>query len=240
MPRSRRRSPTRPGGRGTASKKRPRTAPSLLILECDPEKLPAEPTSFGEALESVVKGFVPRGRTIRVLAKTRPQLLADLGRLKTEVGHFQMVAIVAHSNVSGVSLTRDSAISWTALGQWLAPFSPRIVVLVACEAGRWIAAKPLFEGIPTLKELYGSPVLMNDLHAMGIRILIPYLLNGRRLRHEDLRAGQVANFLITRGIVLRRTRRDFRKPGVLAGVAWTVGEELLKAAVRQLDGIGRR
>jgi len=212
-------------------------APSLLILECDPEKLPAAPTSFGEALESVVKGFVPRGRTIRVLAKTQPQLLADLGRLKIEVSHFQMVAIVAHSNVSGVSLTRDSVVSWTALGQWLAPFFPRIVVLVACEAGRWIAAKPLFEGVPTLKELYASPVLVNDQQAACIRLLIPYLLSGHRLKNKDLRGAQIVNLLLTRGIVLRRTRRDFRQPGVLDGAAWTIGEELLKAALHRLGPV---
>lgn len=237
MPRSRQRSPVRSRGRGTSSKKRPTVGPSLLILECDPEKLPAEPTSFGEALESVAKGFFPRGRTIRVPAKTQPQLLADLGRLKTEVGNFQMVAIVAHSNVSEVSLTGDSAVSWMALGQWLAPFSPRIMVLVACEAGRWVASGSLFEGIPTLKELYASPVLVNDHQAACIKLLIPYFLSGRRLKDEDLRAGQIVNFLLTRGIVLRRTRRDFRTPGVLEGAAWTIGEEVLKAALRRLGEV---
>ena len=237
MPRSKRRSWTRPRGQGTSLKKRPKAAPSLLILECDPEKLPAEPTSFGEDLESVVKGFVPRGRPVRILAKTQSQLLADLGRLKTEVGHFQMVAIVAHSNASGVGLTADSAVSWEVLSSWLLPFAPKVVILVACEAGRWVAARALFEGIPTLKEVYGSPVLINDLQAAAIKLLVPYLLSGKRLTIEGLRMGQFVNFLVTRGIVLGRTRQDFQEPGVLEGLAWTAGEELLNRVFERLGTI---
>ncbi|MBI3825604.1 MAG: hypothetical protein HY294_06395 [Candidatus Rokubacteria bacterium] len=171
---------------------------------------------------------------MRILAKTRPQLLADLGRLKIEIGRFQMVAIVAHSNVSGVGLTADSAVSWEVLSHWLLPFSPKVVILVACEAGRWVAARALFEGIPTLKEVYGSPVLINDRQAAAIKLLVPYLLSSKRLTVEGLRMGQFVNFLLTRGIVLRRTRRDFREPGALEGPAWTAGEELLKAALEQL------
>lgn len=94
-------------------------------------------------------------------------------------------------------------------------------------------SKPLFEGVPTLKELYASPVLINDQQAACVKLLIPYLLGGRRLKDEDLRAGQVVNFLLTRGIVLRRTRRDFRTPGVLEGTIWAVGEELSKAVLQR-------
>jgi hypothetical protein len=226
----------RPRRRRTVSKKRLRAAPSLLILECDPERLPAQPASFAAELESLVKAFVPCARSVRVQAKVTSQLLADLARLKSEFENFKMVIVVAHSNAAEVMLAADASTSWEGLGRWLAPFSPRIVLLVACEAGRWVASQGLFENIASLKEVYGSPVLINDLQAAGIKILVPYLLSGRRLRREHLRAGQVLNFLLTRGIVLRRTRRDFREPGVLEGLAWTAGEELLKAALRrQLD-----
>jgi hypothetical protein len=151
-----------------------------------------------------------------------------------------MVAIVAHSNVSGVALTADGAVSWEVLSRWLLPFSPEVVILIACEAGRWVAAQALFEGIPTLKEVYGSPVLINDLQAVAIKLFVPYLLSGKRLTVEGLRMGQFVNFLLTRGIVLRRTRRDFRKPGVLEGLAWTAGEGLLKAALERLESMAHQ
>jgi hypothetical protein len=215
-------------------RKRPRTAASLLILECDPAKLPAQPRSFATDLESAVKVFAPSAPTVRVQGETVSGLLADLGRLKAEIGRFEIVAIVAHSNTRGVNLTADSATSWRVLAEWLAPFSPRTLILIACEAGRWVAAKPLFEGMPTLKELYASPVLVNDQQAACIKLLIPYLLVGRKLKDQDRRAAQLVNLRVTDGMMLRWTRRDFRKPGVLNGAAWTLGEELLRAALQRV------
>jgi len=234
MPRSRSTIRARPKSRRASPRKRPGAAASLLILECDPAKLPAQPRTFAADLESAARTLAPRARTFRVQAETRSGLLADLGRLRADVDRFGVVAMVAHSNATGVNLTADGAVSWRALAEWLAPFSPRTLVLVACEAGRWVAAEPLFEGIPSLKELYASPVLVNDQQAACIKLLIPHLLNGRRLRDQDRRAAQLVNFLLTRGIVLRRTRRDFRNPGVLEGAVWTIGEELAKAVLHRL------
>lgn len=88
MPRSRRMRQIRPQGRRALPNKRSGAATSLLILECDAAKLPAQPRSFGVVLESAVRVFAPRARTVRLQAETVSALLADLGRLKIEVGRF--------------------------------------------------------------------------------------------------------------------------------------------------------
>ena len=32
-------------------------------------------------------------------------------------------------------------------------------MLIACDAGRFLPSKAMFDGLPTLKELYGSPII---------------------------------------------------------------------------------
>lgn len=216
-----------------------RRKPSLLILECDPSTLAAQSSTVADDLEKIVKVLVPHAETVRVSGQSQQELLLQFARCKRERGSFDVVAVVGHSNVSGIRLASDADVSWQAFAGWLKLFSPWAVVLVACEAGRWLPAKALFDDIPTLNQLYGSPVLITDWQAAGVKILVPYLVIGRRLRIGELRVAQIVNFLITRGVLLRHTRKDFRRTGLIDGALWTGGEEILKLLLQQLETIMR-
>lgn len=199
--------------------------------------LAAQSSAVASDLEKIVKVLVPQAETVRARAGSQKEMLLECARWKRERGSFDIVAAVGHSNISGVRLASDAEVSWQAFASWLKPFSPRVAVLVACEAGRWRATKALFEGIPTLNELYASPVLVTDWQAVGVKVLVPYLLTGRQLKVGELRVAQILNFLITRGVLFRRTRRDFRNPDVIEGKAWTIGEEMLKMLLQRLAAI---
>ncbi len=67
-----------------------------------------------------------------------------------------------------------------------------------------------------------------------MKVLVPYLLLGGRLTVDEFRVGQFVTFLLTHGIVVRRTRGDYRRAAPIEGLAWTVGEELLLRALRAL------
>ncbi len=138
--------------------------PSPLILDCDPAPLPERTASFGDELEAAVGISAPRARRLRIRAGTTAELLSDLGAAKTAVGHFDLIVVIGHSNERKLALTRDGHVTWSAVARWLAPFCPKKIILVACEAGRWVPGAALFEGIPSLRDVYGSPVLVNDLH----------------------------------------------------------------------------
>ena len=81
---------------------------------------------------------------------------------------------------------------------------------------------------------------MNDIQAAGIKLLVPYLLSGKRLTADQLRVGQMVTFLLTHGILLRRTRKDYRYAGAFEALTWTAGEEMLRAALRALTGTAVR
>ena len=226
--------------RASRRRRRPKPAPALLILECDPESLPVQPHTFARDLRTAVSAFVPGALAGHVQGSSKQEVLADFGRWKTEHGRIDMIAVVGHSNLTGIRVAPDLELAWDAFAQWVKPFAPRTLVLVACEAGREVPARALFGGIPTLKELYASPVLINDLQAAVIKILVPYLLTGRRLSPRARTVGQFLNFLITQGIIWYRRRSDFRRrPSVLDTAAVTIAEELVKRAHHELGRVIR-
>ncbi|MBI4591000.1 MAG: hypothetical protein HY725_19410 [Candidatus Rokubacteria bacterium] len=206
-----------------------------MILECDPATLIAQSSSVAARLENIVETFIPKARVFRVGATALASLGLGLARCAEACSRCDVIVIVGHSNISELKLTADDVVTWDALARWLEPLRPTRIVLVACEAGRWLAAGPLFKGIPTLKEVYGSPVLVTERQAAAINALVLYLLSGRRLKVGDLKIAQAVNFLITRGILIRRTRADPRRPAFIESAAWTIGEEALKALLGRLE-----
>jgi hypothetical protein len=224
------------GRKPNKTKRRPRQSlkakeSSLLILECDAIRLADQSISIAQDLHGIVRTYVPNAVTSLVQATSQHVLLSELAWYKEEHGRFTVIVVVGHSNVSGLQLTGDNFASWEAFARWLEPFQPKRIVLVACEAGRWLPSKALFEGITTLQEIYGSPVPTTVQQASVVKILVPYLLSGHRLSTEFLRLMQLGNFLFTGGVLFRQTRKDFRRAGTDEAAVWTGLEELLKVAL---------
>ena len=164
---------------------------------------------------------------------SRQALLSALAQCKQKNGQYNVIVIVGHGSVRGLQLTHDPRVPWEEVARWINPFKPKQIVLVACEAGRWLPSKALFEGVLTLQEIYGSPVVITQQEASAIKLLVPYLLMGGYLPDDILRMAQVANFLSTDGVLFRQIREEFQQTGVVEGTIWTVLEEAMKAFYRR-------
>lgn len=213
---------------------RPRRQPPgvpgrLLILECDADRLAAQGVTLGHDVAQAA-ALVPGATCHLVGSRTKDQLLAALACAERDAGGFGAVVIVGHSNVDGLRMASDLFADWRAVGRWLEPFRPRRLILVACEAGRWLPSKALFDTLPSLQQIYGAPVPASERESRYVVPLVPYLLLGGRLKPDQRRLLQVLNFVVTRGLVFCQTRQQFRRSGIEEGVAWTMFEEIIKQA----------
>jgi hypothetical protein len=206
------------------------SSPSVLILECDPALLASQEITLARDLSEIVARIVPDVSAPLVSATSRQELLLRLGECTERHREFGLVVVVGHASQHGIHLTAEHDANWNEFASWLSPFRPKRIVLVACEAARWIPSGALFAGIPTLQEIYGSPVVTTQQQAAYVKLLVPYLLSGGRLP-KDILPMQAANFLLSRGIVFRQTRAEFRRSGIVEGVMWTGIEEAIKTLV---------
>ena len=150
---------------------------SLLILECDSRKLVGQSLAIGSAVYELINRLAPGViRTELVRTTSEQQLLEELGRVKERHEFFDLVLVVGHSNPHGLQLTAEKFTQWSVFAKWIETFEPKKVLLAACEAGRWLSAKAIFDGVPKLKEIYASPVLMNQQQAMVVVLLVFYFL----------------------------------------------------------------
>ncbi len=164
-------------------------------------------------------------------------LLRDLADCKMRCGSFDIICVVGHSNMTGIAVTGSGAadsMSWTKSAAFLAPLQPKRVALIACQAGAWLPSKALFDGLPTLMELYGSPLLTNEQQMTILKVLVPLLLAGVQVDPELLRVAQVANFALTRGVLFRQTRAEFRRSDASEDLARIGLDILLNAVVSNL------
>lgn len=224
---------TKPAGSRTVVRKSRRARPvrpSSLILECDPAKLAAHSLTSARDIHTLVGTLVPSARRYFIPASSRQELLSQLAQCAEECRTVDIIVVCGHSNQDDLRLTSDRFASWEEVAQWIAPFHPKRVVLVACQGGRWLPSRALFKGISTLQEIFGSPVLLTDQQALLVKLLVPYLLTRGRLKMDTLQIVQVANFLLTKGMIFRQVRREFERSGDEDGVLWTTIEDLLKHA----------
>lgn len=70
--------------------------------------------------------------------------------------------MIGHSNERGIVLASGRPLdNWIAFAQYLKPFAPRKLVVVACCAGSALPSRILFSELPTLRRIYSTPVLAN-------------------------------------------------------------------------------
>ena len=183
---------------------------SVLILECDSAKLAIQSLSMADEIAVAVRLFAP-GVAIEVVKSATEQMLQDqFGRLAQLDSRFRIVVVVGHSSEFGLQLTSDRYVPWNVFAKWVEPFKPRQIVLIACKAGQILPAASLFQEVPTLTDAYGSPFVTTKEQVHAVKVLVPYLLNARAPDGDLIRIGQIANFLLTRGAVIRWRRGDFR------------------------------
>ena len=117
-------SKVRKSAKRTHEKPKPR-GKSLLILECDADKLAAQSISMANEIKAVVQLFAPKVNVEIVKTTTEDKLKSQFSHLAENNCRFGIIVIIGHSNTSGLSLTADGGVSWTALSKWVELFEPK-------------------------------------------------------------------------------------------------------------------
>ena len=124
----------------------------LLIIECDSANLATDRLNLGSLFyhlldHEIAKLFLPKKTIVLLETSTKSRLNEDFARVFHRYGPFRAVLIVGHSNADGIRMATDAWLEWRVLGKWLAPFRPEMVFLAACEAGKSVAVRDLFESL---------------------------------------------------------------------------------------------
>lgn len=212
---TRRKRPT-PGG---LTKRRPAAA-HLLVLECQEQKLTGQALNFGSKTVPFLKALFPTKRIVLLPTSRSYELGPSLADALAKYGRFRSVLIVGHSNAKGLQLTNDHFCSWQAVGHWLTKFEPEFLFLAACEAGRSEAVRSLFAPVPSLREVYASPIQFYAGQSTPLVALIALGLKDRKIDSEASSFMRTLNYVITGGQIFRWRRGEVGKGEEFSGKLW--------------------
>jgi hypothetical protein len=143
----------------------------LLIIECNAPKLEAQGLSFSEALIPSASLVLPDRLTHLIQTEERDLSSTKFAEAKQKSDTYSVIAIIGHSNSTGIQFDENAinkVLKWETLSNWLKPFRPQKLFLMACQGGKTEVCSILFKTLPSLKEVCGSPVFLNKPEAMII------------------------------------------------------------------------
>jgi hypothetical protein len=135
--------------------------PSLLILHLDAEQLRRDGLHLGKAATfAAALAALGLDADVEVREATdQKDLLSVLADLASQNRAFDVIVAVGHSNSEGIVIAANTRpVPWATFAEYLKPFRPRRLMLVACQAGRWLAADTLFTRLRQLRRIFASPV----------------------------------------------------------------------------------
>jgi hypothetical protein len=140
----------------------------LLIIECDAPKLKAQGLSFSEALIRTASLFLQDRLIHLIQTKEKEWIPTRFAEAKQKASNYSVIAVIGHSDSNGIRLGEDAPYKWELLSDWLKPFRPQKLFLMSCQGGKTEVSKILFRNLDSLKEVYGSPVLLRKPEAIAI------------------------------------------------------------------------
>jgi hypothetical protein len=206
----------------------------VLIIECDSIQLTRDNLAFGDELHLRLKQVFPHNNISLVHADTEASLLKQLGTLAESGKPYKDIVIIGHSNPTGLQMTSDRFSQWRDVANWLSPFAPQRIALLACNAGRWLPCAALFDGVPSLKEIIGSPVLAYGDQLYFVLLTVLHKLWAKKPNREVIKLMQIGNFVITKGLMFSNTRRDYERGGIVDGAFWTFAEPIINEFAERL------
>jgi len=236
---------TTPSNKRTASS--PRTPQSLLILHLDAEKLRRDGLHLGDvaAFSGALSSLVLGAPVALENTTTVEELHEKLAKHAVEKRRFDVVVVVAHSNVDGIRIASDAFVPWNAFAEYLKPFKPRRLLLVACKAGRWDAGEALFGSMSQLRRIFACPVNASKDFGAFMLFAVPYVVAERRPSDKYITWSQVTAIAVT-GRQLREWRRvtDKGKPesavfDLIADLADPLAREVPTALRSALNAVVR-
>jgi hypothetical protein len=190
---------------------------SVLIIECDAKKLEDQSINIAHEFNNIFSAFpICRHTFIRIFNKA--DLLSQFAELAIGKHTYDIILIVGHSiidsasgNPTEIQFASDFGITWNLLPEYLDIFKPKCLVLATCKGGHFLPSGEMFNRLKSLKELYGTPVIANEAQIAIFKLLIPFIVAPGDFDPNILLVGNVLNYLATGGIILRHTRKEFRK-----------------------------
>jgi hypothetical protein len=188
---------------------RKQVLPSLLIVRFDSERLQADGLTLGG--ETSLVSALARlgiGADVRTLDITNTSdLLEKFAALVRERRSFDVVVAIGHSSEKGFQIASDLFVPWEPFAEYLKPFAPRRLLMIACQAGRWPAAAKFFRRLPHLQRIYASPTNVKvDLATLMLGIL-PYILSTKSPSSDVILGAKVVALALT-GSQLREWKRN--------------------------------
>jgi hypothetical protein len=181
----------------------------LLIIECDSANLAADRLNLGSAFyqflnHDIAKLFLAKKSIVLLKTSTKRSLNEQFAALLEQHGRFRAVLIIGHSNSEGIQVASDEWFEWRVLGNWLEPFRLEIIFLAACEAGKSMAVRDLFQPLrETLLQIYASPVKLYGPQAASFAVLIARLLWTGEIDENESITARLVTYMSTGGQVYR-------------------------------------
>jgi hypothetical protein len=209
MPSRKARKSPRNSSKKQATPKKTKLKPlSLLILECDANKLASQSLAVANELNRIVQILPAKVSAEVALINSAADLQDKFVSYKEKYSSIKVIAVIAHSNRQVISIAPDMVLEWDAFGRWVEPFKPQQMVFIACEAGQYPSTRALFDEVPKLTKIYASPIKTTKAQAEVIKLLVPYLLLSKKQDDDVIRLAQIWNFLNNGGVILRCSRRN--------------------------------
>ena len=179
----------------------------FLLIECDAPKLKAQGLSFSEALVRVAS-FILQDRLIHLIQTKEKELIpTQFAEAKQKSSNYSVIAIIGHSDSKGIRLGENAPYRWEAFSNWLKPFRPQKLFLMSCQGGKTEVCSILFKNLPSLKEVYGSPVFLNQPEAMTIAGVALADLLDAETSTEMFTLAQIISIL-NKGFIWKMPRND--------------------------------
>jgi hypothetical protein len=213
--------------------KSPRRPPAshLLIIECDAEKLARQQLDMGSKLFSLLRVLFPEKQIVLVKSSSLAELNRSLADTLVSHDRFRTILVVGHSNEKGLQLTSGNGFDWKAIAGWLDPFNPEFLLLAACRAGRFAAARDLFSEIKSLRQIYASPVTFFRDQSDPLAALIIALFGNRKIDDGFFRLLQAAGYMVKDGVMFRWKRGEVTRGSSLKGIGWDLVGDLVNRRI---------
>jgi len=183
----------------------------VLIIECDSRTLELDNLAIGDEIKNALLVAFPRNGIDLIRANDKSDFDRELDViLRKYKNPCKTIILIGHSNVSGIKLTSNIFMGWSELGSILEPFAPEKLVFLACRAGDIKACEILFDNIPTLQQIFASPVNIpkSQQHIVIQKVL--YTLLAQKENPLLVNVMQTVNAIATKEWMFCRTREEHK------------------------------
>jgi hypothetical protein len=210
-------------------RKKPRRVPAshLLIIQCEPDKMTQQGLDFGNKVAAICSLPFHKKKIVIAKAYSKEELCRALGETLESHDRFRTILVVGHSDEHGLQLTPGNFYDWEVVGDWLKPFKPEFLLLMACRAGRSLGVRPLFQRVPSVRQVFASPVAFFSDQTHPLAGLLLALVKNRKVDESWLRALQVGGYLFKDALLYRWKRGETLRSGNVERAGWDLLGDLL-------------